>query len=108
MSRDDSILYSGSTSASFTSPRAKEVKDKQEEAKEQRREAGHKLKPSAEIINAILDAEKTLIVQELANLPLNVSTTEENIKELLMALQRHLLFIDRVRNKITIALKEQS
>lgn len=108
MSRDDSVLYSGATSASFTTPKAQQIKDKKQEAKEKRQEISHKLKPSAEIINAILDTEKILVTQELANLPLNVSTTEDNVKELLMAFQRNLVFIERVRNKINLALKDQS
>jgi len=107
MSRDDSLLYSGATSASFTTPKAKEVKTKRDEVKEKRREVRHQLKPSAEIINTILEEERLLVVQDLANLPMNVSTTEENVKELLMAFQRNLVFIDRVRSKLNLALKEQ-
>lgn len=108
MSRNDGSLYTGATSRSFTAPKSDELQERRKAAKEKRLEAAHKLKPSAEVINTILDAEKAMVTQELANLPLNVTTTEENVKELLMAYQRHLRFIDHVRNRINTALKEQS
>lgn len=106
MSRNDSVLYTGATSASFSSPRAEELKAKRELKQQQRRDSQQRLKPSAEVINAILDQEKVLITKELANLPLNVSTTEENVKELLMTFQRNLQFIDRVKTKVNLALRE--
>ncbi len=108
MSRDDSLLYSGSNSSSFASPKLRALEDKRQQDKDNRKEIGQKLRPSAEIVNAIIDREKELVIKELANLPINVATTKENVKELLMAYQRNLVFIEHVRTSINIALKDAS
>lgn len=106
MSRNDGNLYTGITSSSFVTPKTQQVTEKRDEKRERRLENSHKLKPAADLINTILDSEKAKVTQELANLPLNVTTTEENVKELLMAYQRNLHFIEHVRTRINNALKE--
>lgn len=108
MSRDDSLLYTGATSASFSSPKEQSVKEKQALSKQERLDRRHKLKPSAEIINNILDGERALVIQDIASLPVDLNTSNQNVKEVLLAYQRNLLFIDRVRNKVNIALRESS
>lgn len=106
MSRNDSILYTATSSASLTTARTHEVREKKEATKQTRLDKQHKLKPSADIIGKILDGERALVIKEIADLPIKMETSEENVKEVLMALQRNLNFIDRMRTKVNLALKD--
>ena len=101
MSRDDSLLYSGVSSASF-----KTVRTIREKATEDKLEKQTKLTPAAEVVAEVIQQERTKVTAELANLPLTVNTSKENVKELLMAYQRNLKFIDSFEIKMANALRK--
>jgi uncharacterized protein (DUF4415 family) len=103
MSRDDSILYTGASSASFATTREDPIRKLRSEQKAERQT---KLTPAAEVVAEVIASEKALITHELAQLPLNVSTTTEDVKQLLMAYQRNLRFIDNFQTKINNALRK--
>ena len=98
MSRDDSILYSGASSASFSSSRQKIV--------EKKREVRGALQPAAEVINDIVISEKRLITEQLIRLPIDMKTTDEDVKSTLLAVQMNLAFIERFHNKVNNMLRE--
>lgn len=105
--RDDSALFTGSNGqTNLVSPRGVKVKQKQAMDKEQRLELQNRLFPAAEIIFAMLDYEEQLVTAEIANMPITVTTTEENVKEVLMHHQRNLRMIKRLRKKFERALAQ--
>jgi len=103
MGRNDSVLYTGMTSASFGTVRTNPIREAKAEEKLERQQ---KLTPAAEVVAEVIAREKALVTQELANLPFSVSTSKENVKELLMAYQRNLVFIDRFQTQINNALRK--
>lgn len=103
MSRDDSVLYTGQTSASFGSRPQPLRSDKRDEKIEKRT----KLLPAAEIINEVIASEKRLVTEQLIRLPIDMKTTDEDVKSTLLAVQMNLAFIDRIHNKINNIMREQ-
>lgn len=107
MSRDDSTLYTGATSASFTTPRSEQVKAKAEANKQVRREAQHKLKPAAEIVLGIIEEHKTSAMH------VSAVTTQEHLDdksagELLRSQRKIYAFLLAFEQEIKIALREKS
>lgn len=105
MSRDDSILHTGATSASFASPKEKEVKTKAEGAKEQRRETQHKLKPAAEIVLSLIEAHKDR-VKSIEEFAVEDMVNDEHFKSELMARKKFYQFLQQFEQEVKIALKE--
>lgn len=104
MGRNDGVLVTGQNSGSLVAPRAAKIQEKRALDKEQRLELQSKLYPASEIIFTILDYEKALVTSEIANLPIGVETSNENVKEVLMAYQRNLRMIKRLHKKFERAL----
>lgn len=104
--RDDSALFTGSNSGSLVAPRANKLREQRQLDKEARLELSQKLYPASEIIFDILKHEKELVTLEIASMPITVSTTEENVKEVLMSLQRSLRMINRLHKKFERALAQ--
>lgn len=98
--RDDSLLYSGLTSAS--------VRDRAEAREEKKREREHvrvKLTPAQEIINPIIENEK-LLALDLRGFVFNESTPEVDIKAEMLAHKLNYQFIIRFQSRVNIALRE--
>lgn len=106
MSRDDSGLYTGATSASFTSPKAEEVKARAETAKEQRRETQHKLKPSATVVLELIQQHKDR-VKSIEEFAVETMVSDEHFKSEVMARKKFYQFLNMFEQQIKIALKEQ-
>lgn len=107
MSRDDSLLYTGSSSASFGSSKSKQLEEEREAKTEAKRELRHKLKPAAEVVNETIAGEKRLLTEKLMRLPIDMKTTDKEVKSTLLALQMNLAFIDRFHNKVNNILREK-
>jgi hypothetical protein len=107
MSRDDGLLYSGATSASFKSPAAQEVADKQKQAKEERKEKQLRLKPAAEPVLALIEKHKQLAshVQAVAK---TSDITDQEAGEMLRSQRKIYEFLLQFEQEIKIALKEPS
>jgi hypothetical protein len=104
--RDDSALFTGANSGSLIAPRANKLQEQRKLDKDARLELSQKLYPASEIIFDILEHEKKLVTLEIASMPITVSTTEENVKEVLMSLQRSLRMINRLHKKFERALAQ--
>lgn len=106
MSRDDSVLYSGATSASFKSPKAQEVEDKQKQAQEERKEKKLKLKPAAEPVLELIEKHKKK-VKSIEEFAIEDMITEEHFKSEVMARKKFYQFLLQFEQEIKIALKDQ-
>lgn len=86
--RNDSALITGMNSAAAR---------KQEAARQEqliaRKQAKAAMKPTEQFITDEVAKQEKKIMDELASLPINYETVEENIKLHLLVLQRNLLFI---------------
>lgn len=107
MSRDDSILHTGATSASFASPKEVEVKAKQAEAKEKRREVGHKLKPAGEVVLGLIANQKDKI-KSIEEFGVEDMVTEEHFKSEVMARKKFYQYLLTFEQEIKNKLKEPS
>ena len=105
MSRDDTVLYTGTTSASFTSPKAEEVKDKQRTTRDARKERSHKLKPAAEPVLALVQKykDKVMLITEFS---VETMVTDEHFKAEIMARKKFYQFLLQFESDIKVALKE--
>ena len=101
MSRNDSLLYSGATSAAFTS-----VRTRRTEASEKKQEKQNKLTPAAEVVAEIIAQERNRVTSDIANLPVGIDTTEEAVKSVLKAYQLNLRFIEAFEIKMSNALRK--
>jgi hypothetical protein len=106
MSRDDSILNTGMSSS--LNRRMQAEKAKKSQAKKSLK--AH-VKPVEGLLMEAITAERNMLKEELATLPLNYETKEESLKSYLMAQQMHLRFLDsfqtRMLNRLRIQ-KDQS
>lgn len=92
MSRDNSDLYSGITSASVPqTPRAA-----QKEADER---AYHKLKPAAEVVLALIAKEQEAIT-DIRSLVIDRTTSEQEINTELLARKLYLGHLNSLESKI--------
>lgn len=104
MSRDDSGLYSGASSASFGTTH--EQQTRRAEKSEEKKELRTKLQPAAVVINEVIASEKRLVTEQLIRLPIDMKTTDEHVMSTLLAIQMNLAFIDRFHNKVNNILRE--
>lgn len=107
MSRDDSTLYTGTTSASFTTPRAEQVKTKAEKAKQLRKDTQYKLKPAAEVVLALIDEHKKSAANVIA-VTTNEHMSDKIAGELLRSQRKIYAFLLTFEQEIKIALKEKN
>lgn len=105
MSRDDSILATGTTSAILTSPKQQQVLEKQEAARQKRLDATHKLKPAAEPILNAIDAEYEAVTKRLLSM-VAPGTPAEDVKSLLISLNLYKDSLSTLKSKLKVVLKE--
>lgn len=96
MSRDDSILYTGLTSAEPRTPR-----EAQRKAKE---EAYYKLKPGYQFVLDELAKEKE-VVTDIRSLILDRATTEQEVNTELLARKLYLGYLNSLEAKIANIMK---
>lgn len=107
MSRNDGILYTGATSASFSSPKEQELKSKQEVAKQERLDTQHKLKPAAEPVLALIEKHKAK-VKSIEEFAVEDMITNEHFQSEVMARKKFYQFLLQFEQEIKIALKDVS
>lgn len=105
MSRNDSILYAGSSSASFSSPKEQAVKERQKLSKQERLENQHKLKPAAEPVLALIDKHKKLAMH-VASVASSDLVSDKEAGEMLRSQRRIYAFLLQFEQEIKIALKD--
>ena len=105
MSRNDSALYTGSTSASFTTPKAEEVKEQQRISRDARKERQHKLKPAAEPVMTIIEKHKAKVLH-INEFAVESMVTDEHFKAEVMARKKFYQFLLAFEAEIKVALKE--
>lgn len=105
MSRDDSILHTGLTSASFASRRADEMREKQDVAKQERLDKQQKLKPAAEVVLALIDKHKNA-AKYVENVTGGLPLSDKEAGELLRSQRLVYKFLQTFENEIKIALKD--
>lgn len=100
--RDDSLLYSGSSSVSFgvTHEQAKRT-EKSEEKKENR----GKLKPSADIVFSEIQREMQ-DVMSVINIGVEYANDERLFMTEVMARKRYVEYLKRLQNKLNNILRE--
>lgn len=105
MSRDDGVLYSGATSASFGSVKYTQIKEKRDTDKQQRLDTKHKMKPAAEPVLALIDKwrNKFKYIGEFEDAAF---VSDETFKSEVMARKKFYQFLGQFEQEIKIALKE--
>ena len=88
MSRDDSALFTGLSSASFRKQEAQRTLELQK-----RKAVKAVLKPTEEFITDEIAKQEQRVKETLANLPVTFETKQEDIKSFLLAQQMNLAFI---------------
>lgn len=102
MSKDDSFLYTGITSAS--SDKAPTPREVQREEKESAR---IKLKPAAEVVLAELAKERERVI-DLRSIVLDRTTSEGEINTELLARKLYLNYLNSLEAKVNNILKEKA
>lgn len=105
MSRDDGILYSGLTSASFAPPRAQQLKAKQLQEKQERLDTQHKLKPAAEPVLEIIEKHKHAF-RYVMNVATDDAISDKEAGEMLRSQRRIYKFLMQLEQEIKIALRD--
>lgn len=100
--RDDSLLYSGASSASFSSIKEQKVlttrKDKKEEQRTQ-------LKPSAAITFEVIDKEIDSVLR-VDKLDIANAADERMFMIEMMARQKYVEYLHKLKARLTIVLRE--
>lgn len=102
MSRDDSLLYSGSSSASFGTAHEQPLRKKRSEEK---KENLGKLKPAADVVFAEIKAEKDSVMF-LQNIPVEDAKDERLFMIEVMARKKYMEYLTRLQNKLDNILRE--
>jgi hypothetical protein len=101
MSRDDSILYPGSSSASF-SKESKQRKDIKEEKQDKR----GKLKPAAEVVFKEIESEMNSVMY-VTNIAVENAKDERLFMIEVMARKKYVEYLKRLQNKLDNILRER-
>ena len=102
MSRDDSILYGGSSSASFGTTHAVKQRETIKKDKQERRA---KLKPAAEVVFAEIEAEKESVMF-VTNIQVEQATDEKLFMIEVMARKKYVEYLTKLQNKLQTILRE--
>lgn len=105
MSRNDSILHTGMTSASMTPRRSEEVSEKRKQAAQERDERSKELKPVAKPILDALTAERDQTTLRLLSL-VAPGTPDEDVKNLLISLNLYKDSMAKLETRLKIILKD--
>lgn len=101
MSRDDSSLYSGASSASFGTHQQSIRAEKSEEKKEYRA----KLQPAADVVFAEIKAEMDSVMF-ISNIDIGGAKDEKMFMVEMMARQRYVKYLKQLRAKLDNILRE--
>lgn len=102
-SRDDSILYSGASSASFSSNKEQPVRKEKREEKEAKR---GQLKPAADIVFAEIKSEMDSVMF-VKNIDISNAKDEKMFMIEMMARQKYVEYLHQLRTKLDIILREK-
>ena len=106
MSRDNSSLYTGSTSASFGSTKESQISENNKRLlKDRREEAKNVLKPSAEIIFSDIDTEIKMVTS-IQNIDMSNVPDERLFMAEMMARQRYIFYLKQLKTRLSITLRE--
>lgn len=100
MSRDDSLLYAGSSSASFTheDPTRKAIR-------EQKKETRGQLKPAAEVVFKEIKSEMEKVMH-VTNIDIGGAKDEKAFMIEMMARQKYVAYLKQLQNKLDNILRE--
>ncbi len=105
MARNDSILNTGMTSASFASPKEKELKQKRKEEQEEKQRKKLTLQPSADIVLDLITKHRDK-VKSIEEFEVEQMVSDEHFKSEVMARKKFVQFLNLFEQEIKIALKE--
>jgi hypothetical protein len=103
MSRDDSILYAGSSSASFGSPKEQQIRT---DIRENKREKRAKLQPAAEVVFAEIKSEMDSVMF-IQNIAVEEATDERMFMIEVMARKKYVTYLKNLQNKLDIILRDK-
>lgn len=102
MSRDDSMLYAGSSSMAFT--------HKEQEVVKKRRDINHEkkqqLQPAAEVVFQEIENEKKAVMY-IKNIDVSNASDEKMFMIEMMARRKYVDYLDQLKLKLTIVLREK-
>lgn len=107
LNRDDSILYSGASSAAFASPKSEEVAKKREETAQEKHESKLKITPVAELIEGFIQ-DQLDEVQNIDFLNIEQMLTDENFRAEMMARKKYVQYLKELKNKMANILRERN
>jgi hypothetical protein len=96
MARDDSLLYTGATSASF--------KSRKEDIHQEKIEKKGAITPAAKVVLDFIEQEKVNVC-DIRSLVLDRTTDEEDIKAELLARKLYTAYLSELQNKLKIILR---
>lgn len=102
MTRDDSVLYSGASSASFSSVKEQKVLTTRKDKKEEQR---NQLKPSADVTFQVIDKEIDSVLRVDA-IDISSAKDERLFMIEMMARQKYVEYLHKLKARLTIVLRE--
>ncbi len=99
MARDDSLLYTGATSASF--------KSRKEEVHQEKIEKKGVITPAAKIVFDLIEKEKVNVC-DIRSLIVDRTTAEDDVKAELLARKLYTTYLSELRNKLKIILRTKA
>jgi len=105
--RNDSALYTGANSSSFSSPAERQVKEKQAIERQNRKEVTHKLKPAAEPVLALIEKHKkaAMFVENVAG---GNGLTDAEAGQLLRSQRQYYRMLIQFEQELKIVLRDVS
>lgn len=103
--RDDSILHTGMSSASLTTPVTKAVQDKRAEVRQERLDTQHKLKPAGEVVLQLIAKHKAN-AQHVQAVALSDEISDRDAGEMLRSQRKIYAFLTTFEQEIRNKLKE--
>lgn len=94
MARDDSLLSTGLSSAS-----SRKLAEKMRREQQLKQSQRAKLTPAGDLVVAWIDREYAEITDRIANLPIDMATSEESVKCALLAYQMHRVYLENLKSK---------
>jgi len=108
MSRNDGVLYSGASSAAFTTPRANATALAKQKASQDRDQTRTKLQPEVQELNDLISAYEKSLMAELAQLTIGMDVTPERVIAELRAIQMNLTFVKTFRISVNNLMRKSA
>lgn len=102
MARDDSILYSGASSASFGHSKQQPIRKSKSDEKREKRS---RLQPAATVVFEEIEKEKQAVMY-LQNIDIESVTDEKMFMVEVMARKKYVEYLQRLQNKLDNILRE--